>query len=1284
MINWIDQKKEYNPIREHIKLAFNVVFDSSEMVKTIVKDLKDQNFDELKSRVLIFVRTRNQAEEAAFNLNKCLEDNQLSYAGKADFYHAGLEGADRAEKYENYSNGNTVILVATKAFGMGMDIKNIHFIFHLGPSSTFEDFLQEVGRAGRNADSLEEAGYSEANPLQAKCLITKDDFNKIKDLQHDSQITWSQIEQVRETIFDYIANFRPLEGDKGNAFPLPLDLLDQYMEYEEILGKDTFFRVILYWLERLDRIKLGVYTPSQLPIKILSEEGNFAQTNSREENEQLKSLLSLLLQIKKKQYSGSERIMADMQFLKDSLNITTTTNLFKLLFAAQKSKLIILDRNIKLECSVNRTPELKSWKTVIKSPRIDALFEFARRILLSTKPGNQIALDNQTLNDYINEVINLSFLPENIIWKEIKKNNVIESNEVISLKLIEDFKKTRSKFAFKLISFLPNFKYKSHIEYENEKAFITQLIYNGNRSNEGSKQNLESFKIDLIKFINFISKENLKNDTKIFNIVALINVLGIEDKGDEYFQKLVFISKGLGYLKGGGNLIPMGIELFINDIEKINVISEKDARIKAEFDESNKMKELRLLALKCLTNLREGEHDSFIKKYFKCAGLKDLTQLLIENLDENHPDLAAFREEALSEAKNLLNGSQRKVYETSISRNLQVIAGPGTGKTHTLTLRVARLIQEEKINPENILVLAYNRAVVVELKERLSKLFQKLGYFKLIKKLKIFTFHGFIKYSLGAEIDGLEFVHWTPKFLEIMNNSPGTIGQKLGVIKYVFIDEFQDITSERMELLKFIANPNKTKVCVIGDPNQSIYGYERANLGGPMDPQSYYAKFKEIYKPVEQYLNINYRSYSEILSEAERLLNLNSNLVEMPRLLANNKSISSHDKVELIDFKQTKVDWKAKLKELLEFEDENGTYKQVAVMFRSNNEVYRAFNILKDININVRIRIQGSKGSLNKTREFHELITILKTKGTKTLPPNYIDDFLSLKTNVLLENPRWDEYILDVFHCIIYEFNKEKYEDSTYEDLIMFIDEIGGTDDGQFGKIYQQNIVEIKDGYVNQEVVLTTMHKVKGLEFDAVLIPPSFSNLPSTSSQNHRVPLEDYIEEERRLYYVAYSRAKRKLVVIKYERENALELGESYRVPPNVLNKLGIAVNEGIDKFTMYWSASDYGLHSFNDIKNSVSIGDKIVLRPTINNYGTFWYAYINNKKIAALSKQFSSKISHLPEVNGFIVSYIYVHSYEESLKSDKKNGTNFSEKWNQVSQHRGYTYLIDFSGYGF
>jgi len=295
------------------------------------------------------------------------------------------------------------------------------------------------------------------------------------------------------------------------------------------------------------------------------------------------------------------------------------------------------------------------------------------------------------------------------------------------------------------------------------------------------------------------------------------------------------------------------------------------------------------------------------------------------------------------------------------------------------------------------------------------------------------------------------------------------------------------------------------------------------------------------------------------------------------------------------------------------------------------------------------------------------------------------------KNTLLLEYKNWDEYLVNVFLCIAYEFKKEQEEDSTYLDLYDFIKDISFKDDGQFGKIYQQNIFDVTQEKPKREIVLTTMHKVKGIEYDAVLIPPSFSNLPQKIERNFEdeiiVPadLEDIFEEERRLYYVAYTRAKRKLTVIKWKRENTLN--NSIPAVCEVLSKeqveksLGLLLNEGIEKFTLYWGASDYGRGSFQTIKNRVKIGDEIILKKVTRAGYNFWEVVVNDSIVAQLSSKIPKKMMEMNELVGYVVSSIYVHTYEETVNSE--TGSQYAIKWSEESKKRGYIYLIDFSGYG-
>lgn len=1303
MIKRFENTKLYNPIRSHISVGFSTVKDYAEKIDVIARDLVENKFDSSKSRVLIFVSVKKHAEESVLKLSEALKNLHVDYYDKIDFYHGGLESTEREERTESYKNGETLILIATKAFGMGMDIPNVHFVYHLDPSSNFEDFLQEVGRAGRNKDAYISAGFSEENPIKTNCIIASDDFKRAKDKLHDNQITWSDLIQVQKTIYDYVEKFGEKEYGPIDAFALPTDLLSQFSEYDENKCDETFFRVVLYWLEKLQKIKLGTFVPTHLPIRIIDGEQNFSKVNDREDVERVQRLS----QKSKSKADENGFIMISIDALKELFQVETFSEVWRLLFIAQKSGVIKLEREITIEPTKTRKNELEKWKGNFISPIIETIFCFTEDLMEGSKFNQQTHFEGEEIDDLAKNSINKFLIPNRIFWQEfMPKTNKERTKENIAEILRVDFTRKRAKFAFKLIEFLPKAKQKSLLKTEQgySKPQVSQLIFNGYKTKEEWHDYLMNFKSDLYKLISFVNKQFLSKDTKKFNVVDLLLALEIDDKGEKYFKELLFIAKGLGYLKGNaGGLVPMGVELFLLDknILPNDSLNEFESTIKNEFDESNKMKELRMLALECLADEKSvslHRKDDFIKEYFKCASISDLIKLLEDYLGEDHELLTAHRAEALKKEVEKLNEDQQKVYNASKDQNLLVTAGPGSGKTHTLTLRVARLIQKEKIKPDEILVLAYNRAVVVELKDRLDRLFRELGYAKLTKRLKVFTFHGFCKYTLSEDLEDIGFDRWTPRFLEIANSTPGRISQKLGSIKYVFVDEFQDITTNRLELLKFIAHPKRTKICVIGDPNQSIYGYDRVNEGGERSPKPYYEEFEKLYKPKNYHLSVNYRSYIQILDKADELLSLNSFKFPMPSMKAYNVYSGKETVCKFYDFDRDKINWKEKLKELVGSTNEKGKpFASIAVMFRSNQEVYKAFNDIRKLNLSdIRIRIQGSKGNLFSTREFHYFLKKIESKFDYTISPNYFEELKQEKNALLLEFKNWDEYLVNVFLCIAYEYKKEQEDDSTYRDLYDFIKDISFKDDGQFGKIYQQNIIEITGEQPKREIILTTMHKVKGIEYDAVLIPPSFSNLPQKITRDFDesilIPndLADIYEEERRLYYVAYTRAKYQLVVINWKRENALN--NTNPTICEVLSKdkiessLGIHLEEGIDKFTLYWGASDFGKGSFEMIKNQVKIGDAIVLKKRIVNARAgfefnVWEVFVNNMRVAQLSSNIPKEMSGFNELNGFVVSSIYVHTYEETVNSE--TGSQYASKWNEESKKRGYIYLIDFSGYG-
>ena len=114
----------------------------------------------------------------------------------------------------------------------------------------------------------------------------------------------------------------------------------------------------------------------------------------------------------------------------------------------------------------------------------------------------------------------------------------------------------------------------------------------------------------------------------------------------------------------------------------------------------------------------------------------------------------------------------------------------------------------------------------------------------------------------------------------------------------------------------------------------------------------------------------------------------------------------------------------------------------------------------------------------------------------------------------------------------------------------------------------------------------------------------------------------------------------------------------------------------------MYWSASNFEGNSFDYIRDNVSIGDSIYLQK-FESVFTFWYVIHKYQKIALLSKSAIKSLNDLEKLSGFVVSSVYINTYEETQKSDEVNGTAYESKWTQSAKERGYIYLIDFSVFG-
>ena len=121
---------------------FTYRLNDIEKLRTIVQILNYVESHHKGDSVIIYTSSRKQTERLAWALR------ELRY--QAEAYHAGLSGVIRNEVQENFMNGNVNVIIATNAFGMGIDKANVRAVVHFQPPTSLAAYIQEAGRAGRD------------------------------------------------------------------------------------------------------------------------------------------------------------------------------------------------------------------------------------------------------------------------------------------------------------------------------------------------------------------------------------------------------------------------------------------------------------------------------------------------------------------------------------------------------------------------------------------------------------------------------------------------------------------------------------------------------------------------------------------------------------------------------------------------------------------------------------------------------------------------------------------------------------------------------------------------------------------------------------------------------------------------------------------------------------------------------------------------------------------------------------------------------------------------------
>lgn len=535
------------------------------------------------------------------------------------------------------------------------------------------------------------------------------------------------------------------------------------------------------------------------------------------------------------------------------------------------------------------------------------------------------------------------------------------------------------------------------------------------------------------------------------------------------------------------------------------------------------------------------EQDELVKKNFINLKLDiDIPQTEAANVHkpEIYTHTAEIRntdiQKPLKNIKKIvdLDEYQKNAVENS-SNKLLITAGPGSGKTTVLTRRIAHMISEKTSPPDNFLAVTFTRRATQEMRERLRNLLSKKS-----DLISIHTFHSLCfsilkenaqsaglnpdfkvisekEKTLLDEINTDEMLGFDDLILctlFLFENNPDIVNFYRDKFKYVFVDEYQDIDENQYKLIRYLV-PEDGNICVIGDPNQAIYGFR----GGDA---KFFNNFTLDY-PDTTIVNLknNYRSSESIVNASNQMIN-SFNIISQYDI--------PHEKITIHTAPTDKAE--------AEF-----VVSTIENMMGGHN----FFSIDSD-------RSEGQQDNFS----FSDFAILYRTSSQ--LPPlieafqrsgmpfvNLSNDLLCDKKPIrsILKSLTDDEPLYDQIEKL-----GKKFEDEIPDYIFKSLLELAKNTDKKTDYIHEVSLLTEADTLDKRadRITLMTLHSSKGLEFKNVFI----TGLEEGIIPLYRAIDASEIEEERRLLYVGMTRAEQRLFLTRSLKRKWLGTYRNLEISP--------------------------------------------------------------------------------------------------------------------------------------
>ena len=733
-------------------------------------DTADEKYNLLRSLILghncpsiVYVsRTRRTRE---------LAEHLISDGIRALPFNGKMEAAEKVKNQNAFMSGEAQVIVATSAFGMGVDKKDVGLVVHYNISDSLENYVQEAGRAGRDPQ------------MQAECFVlyADSDLDKHFILLNQTKLSISEIQQVWKAIKD-------LTTKRDNVSCSPLDIARQAGWGEEVDDIETRVKAAIAALEDAGFIHRGSNSPhvfaTGIAVKNMDEARRkltvspLFDKQSREEAARIiKSLISARATAEGRGAEAESRV----DYLADILGMSKATVI----------------RNINLmrqDGLLADTRDMQAWITKKTSIRNLEIILKLEQFLLQRFGEESFRINYKELNE------------------EAKKEGLTYSN----------IKRLRT-----LLHFLSLKGYIHKREHSSSNSVDIRL----QASRDVTKARFER-RMDICRFIveTLNAQRDISKETTLvnFSVVELLKQF-IANRQETIFADnekptIADVEEALLYLTKTEMVKIEGGFIVIYNTMQIGRIVDRRTRYGKEqyrlLDEFYKQRIRQIHIVGEYANLMVRDYNAalrFVNDYFTMDFRKFINQYFKEErrtqIDQN------ITPAKYNKLFGELSNRQREIIDDKQSKYIVVAAGPGSGKTRVLVHKLASLLLLEDVKHEQLLMLTFSRAAATEFKKRLIELVGNAAHYVDIK-----TFHSYSFDLIGKQgnLDEVkDVVRLAAKMIEKGEVEPSKIAKSVLVI-----DEAQDMSQDDFRLVQALIRQNEEmRVIAVGDDDQNIYAF---------------------------------------------------------------------------------------------------------------------------------------------------------------------------------------------------------------------------------------------------------------------------------------------------------------------------------------------------------------------------------------------------------------------------------------------------------------------------